>query len=857
MAPTFKISFPLPGWRSNSSTQTTPGSQSSNRSENDGSPMAYPGSKAERVLGGAELDGHDQRKKPSRKERKSLRKYPSFMSVTLADEEHEPSKSEDGFPFPGLKTPGEYIHQNAQILRRQGSSPLLGENYMAPSTSTDCYSNASSPHARRAESSTTLRSYYDKSKSPILISQQTSSSSARDLALRKGLPQISSPLGQSVQCDVKLAQTSTTHGRNLSAESRASECSKASARSKVAGTPRRRPSVNDPPTLYPDAPRVFHAVSPPPALINSSLPVPMRPIDPDNKSFSRPRWWYRGKTERPISPPPVSSDSGYQAECSDQRLSSIKVNVKKPKAGVRNWFDGFDEDEVQKEDQEEALRPPQESKYQLLAKPEQPATISEVLAQEPRTQPPKQRKSSFSSKSGPSDRKLSFRLDSPPSRRAPSGFSSAPTMRGPSTMPSSPGSRSILSSESGKGIPVGVDLQMQSVLSLSSSEDEEENNVVPSRDSSYRGHRIRASVERVDDGDDILVGSAQRVQQVRPRPVVNRHNRQATSRRSTSPEDVPPVPQIPSRPQLGQRNSSLRWRDIMEERSTTTTDAGGDSTVDNSSTNADTPLTTPISARASTISSHKKKSSFRGSKLMKVTSEEEKLLEAMREKRASIRANDFQKGFNKALALRTGNDLSVERPQTAGADGRHSFAQRSSYTSNNSTSLKGSGSARESTCPTPPLLTSARYNANQHHTPKASLVSLGAGSRRSLSTDNLLLQDQEEEALDNDSYSFPPVPEIVRSDVMPSTPSTGNLPLTPPPMMPGHGMVLGGFGRSPGRINGSGSGSGVDGMRMAGSHGHERKRTVSSGVVMLDGVEAMAREADEEREIVGWAFDSY
>ena len=856
MAPTFKISFPLPGWRSNSSTQTTPGSQSSNRSENDGSPLAYPGSKAERVLGGAELDGNDQRKKPIRKERKSLRKYPSFMSVTLADEESESSKPEDGFPFPGMKMPGEYIHQNARILRRQGSSPLLGESYMAPSTSTDCYSNASSPHTRHAESSTTLRSYYDKSKSPNLISQQTSSSSARDLALRKGLPQISSPLGQSVSGDPTPAQTSITHGRNRSAESKVSEGSKASASSKIARTPRRRPSVNDPPTLYPDVPRAFHAVSPPPALINSSLPTPMRPTDLGSKSFSRPRWWYRGKTDRPISPTPVNSDGPCQAETSDQRLSSIKVNVRRPKAGVRNWFDGFDEEELEREAEEETSRPQQESRYQLPEKSAQPAAISEVLSQDPRMQPLKQRKSSFSSKSGPSDRKLSFKLDSPPPRRVPSGFSPVLNMRSSSTFPRSPGSRTIHPSEINRGIPVGVDLQIESVLSLSSSEDEDESKIVPSQESFYRGHHIRASVDKADYGDDLLVGSAQRVQKVRPRPVVNKHYREVpTSRRSTSPESVPPVPQIPSRPQLGQRNSSLRWRDVMEERSTTTTDAGGDSTVENSSTNADTPLTTPTSARTSTITPHKKKSSFRGSKLMKVTSEEEKLLEAMREKRASIRANDFQKGFNKALALQAGNELCTQRPQTAGADGRQSFTQRSSYTSNNSTSIKGPGSARGSVCPTPPLLTSARYNSNPHHTPKASLASLGAGSRRSLSTDNLLLQDQEEEALDNDSYSFPPVPDIVRSDVMPSTPSTGNLPLTPPPLMPGHGMVVGGFGRSPRR--GSGSESRKGEMRTAGRNGHERKRTVSSGVVMLDGVEAVAREADEEREIVGWAFESY
>ena len=833
MAPTFKISFPLPGFRPNSSSNTTPGSLSSNRSEYDGSPMAYPGSKAERILGGAELDIGDTKRKQSRKEKKSLRKYPSFMSVTLADEDSEPFKQEEGFPFPGMKIPSEAHQQNEQILQRQGSSPLLGDPLPArPSTYTDGFSTSSSPKARRADSSSTLRSYYDKSKSPLLISQQTSSSSSRDLALRKGLPQISCHSSRDVSAFSQPATPSgLAHVRNASKESKGSEDSRLSARSKIDRIPRRRPSVTDPPTLYPNTPRPFRmAVSPPPALTNSSHPTFNSATPPQPKSFNRPKWWYRSRTERASSAPQGNMDNNLDMDGPDQRHSSIKVNVRKPKAGARNWFDGFDEDEGPIETFDEPTPVHQEHDCPQPENPLESLTISEILAQKPRSQPIEQKKSSFSSRSGPSDRKLSFRVDSPSPTRTARVFSSAPPSRNSNARISSFGGKSVHSTDS---YPIIVG---QSFLNLSSSDDEEDGAKIPSRESSFRGHHIRASVEKADFGDDILLGNAQRAQQARPRSIVNKQHRRSFSRRSTSPEYVPPVPQIPSRPHLSPRESSLRFRDMVESRSATTTDA------ESGSNNADTPLTTPISARNSSLL-YRKKTTSRGSKLMKVTSEEEKLLEAMREKRASIRATDYQKGFNKALSLQATHDPSIPRPQTAGADGRHSSQRTSSLYSPHLSKQN----SQDSVYPALPMLTPARYSG---HRGKPSLASLGAGNRMSWSTDNLFLQEEREaDAYDTASYPFPSVPETQRSDLEPTTPSTGNLPLTPPPTMPGHGMTFA-MARGPKK----GAPSALAGRE---GPGHDRKRTSSSGVVMLDGVEVAARMADEEREIVGWALDSY
>ncbi|KAL9104199.1 MAG: hypothetical protein Q9163_000851 [Psora crenata] len=797
MARTFKVSFPLPGRRPNSATQTTPGLRGppSNRSEGDGSPLMYPGSKAERVLGGTDFEGCDFKKKLSRKERKSLRKYPSFISMTLAETDNDRDREEEGFLFSGTKTSSEPHRHMSPALSKQGSSPLLGEHRTAGSTNSGYLNAPSMPHNLREGSSNTLRPHYDKSTAPLLISQQTSASSARDLALRKGMPQISSRLSHNVSGDFKPTETGVEHVRRFSGDSKVTEGSKASARSKIAGTQRLRPLATDPPTLNPSAPRVFHAMSPPPALINSSLPKPIRPVDSQRK---RSRWWQRSKAGYPPpSPPPMPAELAYVPTTPDAHFSTGEAHVRRTREGARNWFDGLDEDDVHVNLHEER-RQEEVSQYRPAENCGAPLSISEILAKDPRRASITQTKSSFSSKSGPPDRKLSFRLDSTAPPCAHGDFSETSPVRSTATNASNPGRKNLHSVSSSQGISAGVDLRISSVLDLSSSDDDGNDAWTAQPENLYRGHFIRSSIEHADYGEDLLLGSAQHVPQIRPRPVMNKHTRRASARGSNCSATVPPVPDIPPRPRLGQRNSSLRWRQMMEEKSATTIDGGeASSTVEsgeNSGTNVDTPLSSPISTgTASTL--HRRKVSFRGSKLMKVTSEEEKLLEAMREKRASIRHNDFQKGFKKAMQLQAGAEVFAPRPQTAGVDGRASCRHSSSMYDPRGSSRGGS---RSSISP-PPMLTSARYG----HEPKPSLASLGPGSRMSLSTDNL-------HEIDTETYLFPQVPEIIRpglrsevsagkpspspsfspSDILPlSSSSSTRHSATTPPL--GHGSLCG------------------------------------------------------------------
>ncbi|PBP27945.1 hypothetical protein BUE80_DR001201 [Diplocarpon rosae] len=75
-------------------------------------------------------------------------------------------------------------------LSEKASSTLLAGLYMDDDITA---TSDRSGRLRNEDSSSTLKSYYDRQKIPLSISQQTSASSARDMALRKGCPSIIQP----------------------------------------------------------------------------------------------------------------------------------------------------------------------------------------------------------------------------------------------------------------------------------------------------------------------------------------------------------------------------------------------------------------------------------------------------------------------------------------------------------------------------------------------------------------------------------------------------------------------------------------------------------------------------------------
>ena len=504
-------------------------------------------------------------------------------------------------------------------------------------------------------------------------------------------------------------------------------------------------------------------------------------------------------------PPPIAFENQQRLEGFHDFVPSTKLHVKKPKAkpeaGMRNWFDGL-EDEGGASDE----HPDAESEYPMQEPHKSPLTVQEMMLPGGPSQQVPERNRSFSTNSEPtslSERKSRFRFESPPVRGL-SNRSSSQALEGMSASGSTHGSLGptiVQTMTSSRGPRSGANLHFVSFLELSSSDEETESN----SDAPYRSHRIRASIERASYNSEVSVRNAQRAQPIRPRSVVNGRAR-PLSRRPSSSENVPPVPKITVKPKVSQRSSSVRWREVMEDKARST-----ECTIDS----RESSLSGSIGAQRAT----KVKQNIRRSRFMKVTSEEEKLLEAMREKRASIRQDDFDKGFKTAMQLQ---DI-VARPRTAGADGRAS--QSPNFGSRSSKSL-------------PP----------QEHAIKSSRRISGF----SASAEDLRLEDAypfPEVPLNRKGQISPPKPSpslsFSPSDILPETPASHNSPMTPPP---GHGG-MGAYGRSltlsPPR-----------GITALPKTSHGRKRTVSSSVVDIGGVEQQAQVMDEDG-LSRWGMDRW
>jgi hypothetical protein len=75
-------------------------------------------------------------------------------------------------------------------IHPKASSQLLGSQNYESSHNSESRGDETTRSVRGRGSSSTLRSFYDSQKIPLAVSQQTSNSSARDFALRKGCPPV-------------------------------------------------------------------------------------------------------------------------------------------------------------------------------------------------------------------------------------------------------------------------------------------------------------------------------------------------------------------------------------------------------------------------------------------------------------------------------------------------------------------------------------------------------------------------------------------------------------------------------------------------------------------------------------------
>lgn len=495
-----------------------------------------------------------------------------------------------------------------QSLQHQASSNVLGAANNHNAEDAVSISSSMSQRMNRQVSSSTLRSYYDVKRTPLAISQQTSASAVRDMALRKGHAPISArSQGAGTQSVEGL------HNRSEGCLRLDHTRKKRPARldlSKLFPKPVAPPPNLLSPTKFVDSPSAMsgiseyfprHASSHAPKAYGPPAPIARRP----NKL---------SKPQREMTSVPARPDLG-KANSQLDIFGSTKVNIRRPPRGIQYWFDGLGESTEEESDGDSNPVSKQPSTGEL-------ATPGIEMLHENFTQP-------------------------------------SVAEEGSSTIgPESTSCRSHASTNSQRITTISrtrrnrfsnSNLQDESVLALSSSDEEE-------IDSSLPPVRHSVAVSALLD-DKILIGRAQALE-VRPssahkaaRTVHTQCNsRPSNDTRSLAKTSNPDTVQSPnghthpaSRSSSSRRSGYTRQPSIVPEDDESSDIYGPKLVTIHSSSLSRAPSTQSIRNQARLRSDPQK--------LMVVTEEEEALLEMMRRKRAAMAKQSFTEGYKMALKL--------------------------------------------------------------------------------------------------------------------------------------------------------------------------------------------------------------
>lgn len=795
MARTFKFPFPLPSRR--------PDSHPAYLHDASDLPFFSPGSKAERVLGTSDSGVRGSRKPSGSKEKKS-HKQTSYMSVTVLETDGLSLKAANS-------TIGKPLHQSH-------SSPLPQKSYMHNMAEWDTGSVTEiSEIPPRSQSSSTLQSYYDSSKSPLYISQQTSASSARDMALRKGYPSMIGPPAPEVS-EINGYVKTRIGDDKVKTRSRPKHLNLQFGLSSLLHKPDGRVK----PVLSPNH------------MVRSPSPTSIASEHQQTGQRSRPKLflWERKKSKESL---PSGVEGPQDLLCSDENAPvAAETLLETPQEEVENRFDGVAANRI---------RP--DGLPQRPLSPNLEGSVSVARADHSRRHRLRRSKSSISElseeqepnyhhKARAHSTSLPFDTSLHPQQQEEPRVAS--TAGGPTSGHRAKESLTVI-------IPT-INIHEHSFLSLSSS-DEENEVCEPMTDAMSRRHRIQASIDKVDFGEEVMVCSAQRLTHVKPRPVVNLPRRR-TSRLKES-DSIPPVPSIPA---INPRISSIRWR---EE---TNNPLPGLETRSNSDHSRQSSRTSCSASRLSPLRSQWKPA-IRENKMMAVTAEEEQLLEAMRRKRASIRQEALAEHIDDFNLLQH-HMKSFLRPQTAGVDGP---CQSSYFNRDRSISPSLAGGPALG-C----LKVSAAASADGISHDEPSFLRSAASLCKCPTHPSSPGEARRVFTTFSDSGMSMPHLSFNPSDILPSTPAMSDAteeevhgaalhadcasPLTPP-------LDHGALDLYATELTVEDLSPHAEPILVVNERGHDRKRTVDSRVIVLDGTGRDGRELVEESGMASWAVDRW
>ncbi|EXJ54586.1 hypothetical protein A1O7_09927 [Cladophialophora yegresii CBS 114405] len=373
----------------------------------------------------------------------------------------------------GSSNPPTEQSDTSRDLNGKASSVLLHEEYLLKA---DVPGSTHPKRLKAQGSSSTLHSFYDAQKTPLAISQQTSDSSRRDFALRKGAPVV-----------VKPTTTDADPIRRLKFFRLSRHGSKAGEKA--------------PTQAVPESPESAGKMR----LSNQrSLRSSDRGADSGSVHSNPPSKLKKGvrfNSDRPttlISPEKPKSSVRL---ASQQEAHQYKINIRRPKAGAKHWFDGLEGDSSDDESVDEpALQPSFVAGFEMAF---EGGRIGMVAVDEPCTTP---RALDHPARSTSSRTESSHIL---PVSVIPPRVSTLNAKSSRSTL--SP-NESHLTSPKGKAGSLGsTDLHQTSVLDLSSS-DEDEPLAPTIKSPSMPLPEIRDSIAVESLGEsDIEVGTAKTI----------------------------------------------------------------------------------------------------------------------------------------------------------------------------------------------------------------------------------------------------------------------------------------------------------------------------------------------------------
>ncbi|KAJ4984633.1 hypothetical protein SVAN01_09889 [Stagonosporopsis vannaccii] len=590
-----KFSFPIPGRRSQLAKESAASpSALQPPAQQWPSHLEEPTSKAHRVLGTSDAPMF----RTQSRQTSTAPGSPAYMTVTVSSE----SSYRDEYDDRPSATATEYTTRPA--LSKRPSSNILGTTTNGD-TRRGSDNSSASYRLQPQTSSSTMRSHYDAKSSPLSISQQTSNSAVRDMALRRGKPQV-----------VTDGHAYTYNGHEASPVSPMLESERRKS----------KPARLDLSKLFPkpkagDGQSYSHPLLSPTKMVNSPAAMSMsseyfaqpmtREPTPAPKGHAKLTKHATRRHAEHAPPVPGSPKRLFKRD----EYDSAKVHVRRPPKGVQHWFDALDEDS------DEALE-------------DSRAPVHAPKAQRPNNNPKiPLRKTSLNG----------LYSDPVQSHPAPRAQKSVPVFSNDTfshedmidlkglTSPSQFSLQTQNSTKTKESTMSKHNLQDSSCLSFSSSEDEYDDDR-----HALRKFAVRKSLNIDDDAGEIIFGQAQAFE-VRS----NRTSERKMSMMSTSTNaatiDIMYTPEPFSPPNFSRvstysgsrRSSHFRQPSVIledeDDRPTTAAHAP--------------PSSSAYSIRSTrTSASEPQPRSKLGTerKMMAVTPEEEALLELMRKKRASM-----------------------------------------------------------------------------------------------------------------------------------------------------------------------------------------------------------------------------